>query len=163
MCNIWLCMLVDWLDMHIVDIRWNEWHVRFAHNYTSSFRSILRVLSPFSFWEFINVVPHTALFSCLASQFPTSVWPRDIITLHLRCVLFFVCEFLQAEPDMFPLKLNQCPIIRSEKSRSHNMVSGSMPFQQIIMHVLQCQHDLDVHLLFCVDLDLHITSSRGRM
>ena len=37
----------------------------------------------------------------------------------------------------------------------------SMPFQQIIMHVLQCQHDLDVHLLFCVDLDLHITSSRG--
>ena len=37
----------------------------------------------------------------------------------------------------------------------------TMPFQQIIMHALQCQHDLDVHLLFCVDLDLHITSSRG--
>ena len=35
----------------------------------------------------------------------------------------------------------------------------TMPFQQIIMHALQCQHDLDVHLLFCVDLDLHITSS----
>ena len=32
-----------------------------------------------------------------------------------------------------------------------------MPFQQIIMHSLQCQHDLDVHLLFCVDHDLHIT------
>ena len=31
----------------------------------------------------------------------------------------------------------------------------AMPFQQIIMHALQCQHDLDVHLLFCVDLDLH--------
>ena len=39
----------------------------------------------------------------------------------------------------------------------------AMPFQQIIMHALQCQHDLDVHLLFCVDLDLHITSSRGRV
>ena len=37
----------------------------------------------------------------------------------------------------------------------------TMFFQQIIMHALQCQHDLDVHLLFCVDLDLHITSSRG--
>ena len=37
----------------------------------------------------------------------------------------------------------------------------SMPFQQIIMHALQCQHDLDVHLLFYFDLDLHITSSRG--
>ena len=34
-----------------------------------------------------------------------------------------------------------------------------MPFQQIIMHSLQCKHDLDVHLLFCVDLDLHVTSS----
>ena len=34
-------------------------------------------------------------------------------------------------------------------------------FNKMIMHALQCQHDLDVHLLFCVDLDLHITSSRG--
>ena len=39
----------------------------------------------------------------------------------------------------------------------------AMPFQQIIMHALQCQHDRDVHLLFCVDHDLHITSSRGRV
>ena len=39
----------------------------------------------------------------------------------------------------------------------------TMHFQQIIMHALQCQHDLDVHLLFCVDHDLHITSSRGRV
>ena len=39
----------------------------------------------------------------------------------------------------------------------------AMPFQQIIMHALQCQHDLDVHLLFRVDLDLHITSSRGHV
>ena len=38
-----------------------------------------------------------------------------------------------------------------------------MPFQQIIMHALQWQHDLDVHLLFCFDVDLHITSSRGRV
>ena len=38
----------------------------------------------------------------------------------------------------------------------------TIPFQQIIMHALQYQHDLDVHLLFCVDLDLHITS-RGRV
>ena len=37
----------------------------------------------------------------------------------------------------------------------------AMPFQQMIMHALQCQHDLDVHLLFCFDLDLHITSSWG--
>ena len=38
--------------------------------------------------------------------------------------------------------------------------SKTMHFQLIIMHALQCQHDLDVHLLFCVDHmhDLHITS-----
>ena len=28
----------------------------------------------------------------------------------------------------------------------------AMTFQQIIMHVLQCPHDVDVHLLFCFDL-----------
>ena len=39
----------------------------------------------------------------------------------------------------------------------------SMPFQQIIMHALQCQHDVYVHLLFCFDLDLHIASCRGRV
>ena len=42
-------------------------------------------------------------------------------------------------------------------------LAKAMPFQQISMHALQCQHDLDVHLLFCVDLDLHITSPRGRV
>ena len=38
-----------------------------------------------------------------------------------------------------------------------------MPFKQIIMHALQCQHDVDVHLLFCFDLDLHITSCWGHV
>ena len=31
------------------------------------------------------------------------------------------------------------------------------------MHALYYQHDIDVHLLICFDLDLHITSSRGRV
>ena len=35
--------------------------------------------------------------------------------------------------------------------------SKTMPFQQIINHALHCQHDVDVHLLSCVDLDLQIT------
>ena len=39
----------------------------------------------------------------------------------------------------------------------------ALPFQLIIMHALQCQHDLDVHLLFCFHHDLHITSSRGHI
>ena len=37
----------------------------------------------------------------------------------------------------------------------------AMPFQQIIMHALHNQHDVDVHLLFCSDLDLHLTCSQG--
>ena len=36
----------------------------------------------------------------------------------------------------------------------------AMPFQQIIMHALQSQHDVDVHLLFCFDIDLHLTCSQ---
>ena len=37
--------------------------------------------------------------------------------------------------------------------------SETMPFQLIIMHALQCQHDIDVHLLFCFDLDIHMSCS----
>ena len=33
-----------------------------------------------------------------------------------------------------------------------------MPFQQIIIHPLQCPHDVDMHLLFYFDLELHLTS-----
>ena len=32
----------------------------------------------------------------------------------------------------------------------------TIPFQQIIMHALQCQHDVDVCLLFGFDLNLHV-------
>ena len=28
------------------------------------------------------------------------------------------------------------------------------------MHALQCQHDVDVHLLFCFDIDLHLACSQ---
>ena len=34
----------------------------------------------------------------------------------------------------------------------------TMHFQQITMHALHCQHDVDVHLIFRFDLELHITS-----
>ena len=36
-------------------------------------------------------------------------------------------------------------------------------FQQIIMYVLQYHHDVDVHLLFCFDLDLNLTCSQGHV
>ena len=35
-------------------VRWNEWPIGIAHDHTSSFRSILGILWPFSFWKFIN-------------------------------------------------------------------------------------------------------------
>ena len=36
-----------------------------------------------------------------------------------------------------------------------------LTFQQIIMYVWQCPHDVDVHLIFCFDLYLHLTCSQG--
>ena len=57
----------DYSEFHFITcivVRWNEWPVGITYNHTALFRSILLVLSPFSFWEFINVFPHTALFSC---------------------------------------------------------------------------------------------------
>ena len=41
----------DYSEFHfIIFVRWNEWPVGIAHNHTALFRSILGVLSPFSFW-----------------------------------------------------------------------------------------------------------------
>ena len=28
-----------------------------------------------------------------------------------------------------------------------------MPFQEVIIHLLHCPHDVNMHLLFCFDLD----------
>ena len=39
-------------------------------------------------------------------------------------------------------------------SRSYDL------FKQIIMHALQCPHYAYVHLLFCFDVDLHLTCSQ---
>ena len=71
-------------------------------------------------------------------------------TLCFRVVHPFVC--LSVCPSVIhtlgvPLCV-QCP-------------AKAMPFQQIIMHALQCQHDVDVHILFCFDLDLHLNCFRG--
>ena len=70
---------------------------------------------------------------------PYNILPRSCLTW-----IFFVY------PHWWVPLCVQCP-------------AKAMPFQQIIMHALQWQHDIDVHLLFCFDLDLHITSSRGRV
>ena len=62
------------------------------------------------------------------------------------------------------MSLPGCPSVRPSFRPSRvQRPATAMPFQQIIMHALQCQHDLDVHLLFCVDLDLQITSFRGHV
>ena len=100
---------------------------------------------------------------------------------RLSCTMLFFCSYCQSPNPM--LKKNpECKKLRtyqtlvrpsvfpSFRPSVHHVLgvplcvqraAKTMPFQQIIMHALQCQHDLDVHLLFCVDLDLHITSSRG--
>ena len=38
----------------------------------------------------------------------------------------------------------------------HALPSNAMAFNKIIEHVLQCPHDVDVHLVFCFDRDLNI-------
>ena len=66
---------------------------------------------------------------------PYNLLPRSCLTW-----IFFI------DPHWWVPLCVQCP-------------TKAMPSQQIIMHALQWQHDVDVHL-FCFDLSLHITSSR---
>ena len=57
------------------------------------------------------------------------------------------------------VNLSVCPSIRHALGvpLCVQRPAKAMPFQQIFRHALQCQHDVDVHLLFC--LVLHITIS----
>ena len=41
--------------------------------------------------------------------------------------------------------------------------TNAITFQQIIMHVWQYPHCVDGHLLFCFDLDLHLTCFQGHV
>ena len=75
---------------------------------------------------------------------PILFWPWPPYNLLSRSCLtwiFFV------DPHWWVPLCVQCP-------------AKAMPFKQIIIHALQCQHDIDVHLLFCFDIDLHLTCSQ---
>ena len=69
-------------------------------------------------------------------------------------------------PPIFCRNLHLWPFVYqlfSSSSRSDGQHSAkAMTVQQIIMHVLQFPHDVDVHLLFCVDISLHLTCSQGQ-
>ena len=67
---------------------------------------------------------------------PYNLFPRSCLTL-----IYFV------DPHWWVPHCVQCP-------------AKAILFQQIIIHALHYQHDIDVHLLFCFHLDLHIASSR---
>ena len=45
---------LSWIHFIII-VRWNEWPVGIAHNYTALFSSILGILSPFSLWKHIKL------------------------------------------------------------------------------------------------------------
>ena len=75
---------------------------------------------------------------------PILCWPwPPYILLPRSCLswIFFV------DPHWWVPLCVQCP-------------AKAMHFKQIIMHALQYQHDVDVHLLFCFDIDLHLICSQ---
>ena len=75
---------------------------------------------------------------------PILFWTWPPYNLLLRSCLTWI---FYVDPHWWVSLCVQCP-------------AKAMPFQQIIMHALQCQHDVDVHLLFCFDIDLHLTCSQ---
>ena len=52
-------------------VSWNEWPIGIAHNYTSLFRSILGVLSPFSFWKHNKFSSFSYSVVSFSSRLPT--------------------------------------------------------------------------------------------
>ena len=80
-------------------------------------------------------------------------------------ICIFLCPARYDRRDiMFPGSV--CPSVRPSVCHALGVPlcvqrpANAMPFQQIILHALHYQHDIDVHLLFCFDLDLHIACSK---
>ena len=96
--------------------------------------------------------------------FPTFLEKKNSGTKFFSFNVFFM--FLcHARYDRWDIMFPGCPSVRHALGvpLCVQCPAKAMPFQPFIMHALQCQHDLDVHLLFCVDLDLHINSFRGHV
>ena len=78
---------------------------------------------------------------------PILCWPWPPYNLLPRSCFTWMFYF---DPHWWVPLCMQCP-------------AKAMHFKQMIMHTLQCQHDVDVHLLFWFDLDLYLTSSQDHV
>ena len=74
-------------------------------------------------------------------------YQHDIDVHLLFCFDFCLTWIFFIDPNWWVQLCMRCP-------------AKAMPFQQIIMHALHYQHDVDVHLLFCFDIDPHLTCSQ---
>ena len=80
--------------------------------------------------------------------------------------MFYLIFFCPALYDRRDIMFLGCPSVHPSHFTGTALCaapSKRCAFQQIIMYVLQCPHDVDVHLIFCFALDLHITCSQGRV
>ena len=61
-------------------------------------------------------------------------------------------------PSVHRSGLSVCPLY-FRGITLHTAPAKAMSFRQMFMHALQCQHDVDVHLLFLFHCDFHIAVS----
>ena len=79
-------------------------------------------------------------------------------------IYYFVLTLdLRLTCSQFNLKLGFSSTILNEGYHFACSAQQTVPFQQIMMYILQCPHDINmyVHLLFCFDLDLNLTCPKA--
>ena len=73
--------------------------IKFVHNYTASFRSILRVLWQFSFWEFITFSHIPPCFHAKPPDSPRLIGPREY-----EKVSVLACLVTDTRPEQMKLR-----------------------------------------------------------
>ena len=110
---------------------------------TLCFRVVLHSVSP----SVCVLRPAKAMTNKLSCMHCNFFWPWPLFNLFPRSYLTWI---------LFNNLHRGVPLCVHHPAKA-------MTFQQIIMHVFQCPHDVDVHLLFCFDLDIHLTCSQSHV
>ena len=151
----------------------SSWRQKVGHDVKNTSWSKIVTEQCYATLKSLRTDTHTDRHTASIQPLPSStnkkkVWMCKIIFVFylehsINKRLWNILRFLSCSVWLAGHYASGCPTVRHtlRVPLCVHLPAKAMTFQQIIMHVLQC--DVDVHLLLCFDLDIHLTCSQGHV
>ena len=160
----WIAWLL-WVDLIYIVKNVAENITKYMKNKNTSIFTNLQVyLLIVSPYEWTRGIPWFSHHYTAATDLYTQSQLFVIQSVWSRYLQWFISP---ARYDQQNVKLRACPSVCPSVRHTLRVPicvqhpAKAMTFQQFIMHALQCSYDVDMHLLFCFDICLHLTCSQG--